>query len=133
MNAPFPLRKECPPGACICDRERLLADPQADLRILRLTREEEKRLVSRLETLSSFDDLKRMEALMHAQLGIVLRMTPSIYEVRTARGIGIELVECPGLCRKTREAIPAAIRRAFESNPEIVYALLDSYDLLGGS
>jgi len=110
-----------------------LADPQADLRILRLTREEEKRLVARLEAVSSFDELKHMEVRMQAQLGIVLRITPSIYEVRTARGIGIEIEACPGLCRKTREAIPAAIRRCFERNPEIVYALLDSHDLLGGA
>ncbi|OVZ60691.1 hypothetical protein CDO44_08175 [Pigmentiphaga sp. NML080357] len=131
MNAPFPIRKECPPGACICDRERLLADPQADIRVLRLTKEEEKRLVARLENMSSFDDLKHMEMRMQAQLGIVLRITPSIYEVRTVRGISIEIEERPGLCRKTREAIPAAIRRCFEKNPEIVFALLDSHDLLG--
>ena len=24
MNFPFPIRQECPPGACVCDRERLL-------------------------------------------------------------------------------------------------------------
>lgn len=132
MNAPFPIRKECPPGACICDRDRLLADPGADVRILRLTREEEKRLVARLENISSFEDLKHMESRMQAQLGIVLRITPSIYGVRTVRGLNIEIEDRPGLCRKTREAIPAAIRRCFERKPEIVYALLDSHDLLGG-
>ncbi|MBX6317624.1 hypothetical protein [Pigmentiphaga sp.] len=132
MNAPFPIRKECPPGACICDRDRLLADPNADIRILRLTREEEKRLVARLESISSFEDLKHMEARMHALLGIVLHITPSVRGVRTVRGISIEVEAQPGLCRKTREAIPAAIRRCFERKPEIVYALLDSYDLLGG-
>ncbi len=41
MNAPFPIRTECPPGACTCRREELLADPNADIRVLRLTREEE--------------------------------------------------------------------------------------------
>ncbi|MDX3905221.1 MAG: hypothetical protein QHC78_05970 [Pigmentiphaga sp.] len=133
MDAPFPIRKECPPGACICDRDRLLADPQGDVRILRLTKEEEKRLVARLESISSFDDLRHMETRMQAQLGIVLHITPSIYGVRTLRGISIEIEERPGLCRKTREAIPAAIRRCFEKNPEIVYALLDSHDLLGGA
>ena len=51
MNAPFPIRKECPPGACVCNRQALLSDPQADIRILKLTREEESRLLARLETI----------------------------------------------------------------------------------
>ena len=41
---PFAIRTECPPGACVCGREALLNDPDADLRVLRLTRDEEKRL-----------------------------------------------------------------------------------------
>ncbi|VCU70370.1 hypothetical protein PIGHUM_02442 [Pigmentiphaga humi] len=133
MNVPFPIRKECPPGACVCDRELLLADPQGDLRVLRLTKEEEKRLVSRLESLASFEDLKHMEGRLQAQLGIVLHISPSANEVRTVRGLSIEVEARPGLCRKTRDAIPAALRRAFENHPHIVYALLDSHDLLGGA
>ncbi|MEI2416495.1 hypothetical protein V8Z80_09945 [Orrella sp. JC864] len=133
MNAPFPIRTGCPPGACVCDRERLLEDPQGDWRVLRLTREEEKRLVQRLENLSSLQDLQRMRERMHAQLGISLHITPSPNEVRTVRGIAILVQERPGLCRKTRQAIPAAIRRSMESRPEIAWALLDSYDLLGGA
>jgi hypothetical protein len=43
MNIPFPIRKECPPGACVCNRDALLADPHADLRILQLTQQEEKK------------------------------------------------------------------------------------------
>ena len=54
---PFPLRTECPPGACICARGALLADPQGDLRILRLSRADEKSLLQRLENLR---DLKWM-------------------------------------------------------------------------
>ena len=131
MNFPFPIRKECPPGACVCNRERLLDDPQADIRILRLTREEEQRLIGRLETLSSLADLRNMEARMQAQLGIVLTITPSAREVRTTRGIHIQLADQPGLCRKTRQAIPAAIRRSMEAHPEIAYAILDGYDLMG--
>jgi hypothetical protein len=34
------------------------------------------------------------------------------------------------MCRKTRSAIPAAIRRGLEKNPEIAYALLNAHDLL---
>ncbi|NUO89165.1 MAG: hypothetical protein HOQ33_12635 [Cupriavidus sp.] len=133
MNAPFPLRTECPPGACICGREALLNDPDADLRVLRLTRAEEKRLVERLENLTSLAELQRMQGLMQAQLGIALSITPSARGVRTVRGISIQVLERPGLCRKIRQSIPAAIRRSMEAHPEIAYALLDAHDLLGGT
>ena len=123
MNLSFPIRQECPPGACMCDRERLLADPAADIRILRLTKEEEKRLVARLESIASLEDLRAMQGRIQAQLGIVIRITPSDNEVRTSRGIAIQLDAQPGLCRKTRASIPAAIRRGFDNTPEIVYAL----------
>lgn len=127
---PFPIRQECPPGACVCDRERLLNDPQGDLRVLMLTRTEEKKLIARLENISSYADLKHMEERMHAQLGLVLQIAPSTREVRTMRGIVIQLAERPGLCRKIRQSIPAAIRRCLEKNPEIAYAILDAHDLL---
>ncbi|MGE4436374.1 hypothetical protein [Achromobacter sp.] len=130
MNLPFPIRQECPPGACMCDRDRLLADPAADVRILRLTKEEEKRLVARLENITSLEDLRAMQGRMQAQLGIVVRIVPSDNEVRTSRGIAIQLDDQPGLCRKTRSSIPAAIRRGFDNRPEIVYALLNERDLL---
>lgn len=133
MNLPFPIRQECPPGACMCDRDRLLADPAADVRILRLTKEEEKRLVARLENIASLEDLRAMQGRMQAQLGIVVRILPSDNEVRTSRGIAIQLDEQPGLCRKTRTSIPAAIRRGFDNRPEIVYALLNERDLLHGT
>lgn len=133
MNLPFPIRQECPPGACMCDRDRLLADPAADVRILRLTKEEEKRLVARLENITSLEDLRAMQGRMQAQLGIVVRIVPSDNEVRTSRGIAIQLDEQPGLCRKTRSSIPAAIRRGFDNKPEIVYALLNERDLLNGA
>ncbi|MGH8808070.1 MAG: hypothetical protein ACREX0_09350 [Noviherbaspirillum sp.] len=128
---PFPIRKECPPGACICGRDDLLNDPRGDIRILRLTREEEKKLIARIETISTYADLRHIEERMQAQLGIVLQITPSIHEVRTVRGLSIQLVERPGLCRKIRQSIPAAVRRCLEKNPQIVYAILDAHDLLG--
>lgn len=128
---PFPIRKECPPGACICERDRLLDDPDSDIRILRLTSEEEKRLIARIENISSYTDLRHVEERMKAQLGIVLQITPSTHEVRTVRGFHIQLAEQPGLCRKTRQAIPAAIRRCLEKNPDIAYAILNAHDLLG--
>ncbi|OWW20714.1 hypothetical protein [Noviherbaspirillum denitrificans] len=128
---PFPLRKECPPGACVCGRDDLLNDPQGDLRILRLTREEEKRLLDRIESITSYEELQRIGERMHAQLGIVLEIAPGANEVRTVRGLNIRLAEQPGLCRKTRQNVPAAIRRCLEKNPDIVFAILNAHDLLG--
>lgn len=121
----FPLRTECPPGACNCGRDALLTAPDADLRVLRLTREDEKRLLHRLENLSSLSDLRHIEARMEEQTGIRLRIQASHNEVRSLRGITILVQEQPGLCRKTRQAIPAAIKRSLEQRPEIAYALLN--------
>jgi hypothetical protein len=128
---PFPIRTECPPGACVCDREKLLADPAADLRVLRLTREEEKKLIGRIEAVATYADLLRLKERIEENLGVVVQITPSVNEVRTMRGIRIHLPEQPGLCRKVRESVPAAIRRCLERNPGIAYAILDAHDLLG--
>lgn len=57
-------------------------------------------------------------------------MTPSENGVRSMRGIRIHIEDMPGLCKKTRQSIPAAIRRALEARPEIAYALLNANDLL---
>lgn len=130
QSAEYSVRTECPPGACVCERARLLADPRGDTRILRLTREEEKRLISRIDSISSYGDLLRVGELLRTQLGVALRITPSLREVRTVRGIGIQLDEQPGLCRKTRAAVPAAVRRCLDRNPDIVYAILNERDLL---
>jgi hypothetical protein len=128
---PFPIRKECPPGACVCDRDSLLSDPHADVRILRLTTEEEKKLIARIANISSYADLKHVQQRMQVNLGIALEITPSVREVRTVRGIGIRLAERRGLCRKTRLSIPAAVRKCLETHPNIAYAILDAGDLLG--
>ncbi|MEO4046199.1 hypothetical protein AAFN46_03795 [Pseudomonas sp. CAU 1711] len=133
MSQSPPLRHPCPPGACDCDRERLLQEPDADLRILRLTRQEEKRLLERLENLQSLEDLEHMQRRMFELLGLRVHIAPGASEVRSMRGIAIHLEPLPGLCRKTRQAIPAAIRRGLERNPEIAYRLLDAHDLLGGA
>ncbi|NKQ10578.1 hypothetical protein [Pseudomonas sp. SST3] len=130
MTVSAPIRPPCPPAACICGREQLLATPDSDLRILRLTRHEENRLLERLENMSSLDDLEHMQQRIFHQLGIRLEIAPGSNEVRSMRGIRIELAELPGLCRKTRQSIPAAIRRALERRPEIAYSLLNAHDLL---
>lgn len=130
MLAP-PVRVPCPAGACTCEHERLLSDPTADRRVLLLTREEEKRLVARIERVSTLPELWQLRDRIEAQLGVVVDITPSVRGVRTARGIDIQLQARPGLCRKTHKAIPAAIRRCFETHPEIVYALLDAASLFG--
>lgn len=129
------IRQPCPPGACICGREALLTvqggDPQgADPRILTLTRPEEKRLLERLENLKSLEDLEHMQQRMYENLGIRVHILPGFNEVRSMRGIAIHIDEIPGLCRKTRQSIPAAIRRGLENNPQIAYSLLNANDLL---
>ena len=129
MTSPLPIRSPCPPGACKCDRERLLALKEADVRILRLTRQEEKRLLERLENIASLEDLQRLQTRMFDQLGIRLDIAPGFNEVRSMRGMVIDIAELPGMCRKTRAAIPAAIRRGLEKNPEIAWRLLDAHDL----
>jgi hypothetical protein len=123
------IRQPCPPGACVCDREQLLQAPGADLRILNLTRQEDKKLLDRLEHLKSLQDLERMQQLMYQQLGIRVHIAPGHTEVKSMRGIQIVIDELPGLCRKTRQSIPAAIRRGLENQPEIAYRLLDAHDL----
>ena len=130
MTTSVPLRSPCPPGACICGRDPLLEQPGADLRILRLTREEEKVLLARLEKLKNLDDLKHLQKRMFEQLGIRVEVAPGFHEVRTMLGIEIEIDELPGLCRKTRKAIPTAIRRDLNNNPEIAFELLNANDLL---
>lgn len=128
---PVPLRPECPPGVCNCDLQALMDSPEADRRVLRLTREEEKRLVQRLEAIESLADLRRIEGRLEEQLGIRLGISQAANEVRTLRGIAILVHEQRGLCRKTRQAIAAAIRRGMERRPEIAFALLDEGGLFG--
>ncbi len=120
----FPIRIECPPGACTCGRAALLLEG-ADARILRLTREEELRLVERLERIADLADLRHMQQRLWDQLGMQLHISPSATEVRSLRGITVLLEEQPGLCRKTRQSIPAAIKKSMERSPQIAYDLLD--------
>ncbi|WP_295485299.1 hypothetical protein [uncultured Pseudomonas sp.] len=132
MSSTPPLRQPCPPGACDCGREQLHGQSPQAQRILLLTRQEEKRLLERLENLKSLEDLQHLQTKLYEQLGIRVQVAPGYNEVRTMRGFVIELQDQPGLCRKTRQAIPAAIRRGLERNPQVAYRLLDAHDLLGG-
>ena len=129
----FEIRKECPPQLCDCARDELLRDPQADIAILRLTQMEEKRLLAHIEGIASHAQLKMLQQRLQHNLGVVLHITPGSNEVRTMRGFHIELITQPGLCRKTRAAIPAAVRRCLAAHPEIAYAILNENDLLGGA
>lgn len=129
---PFPIRKECPPGACDCQRESLLQDAQADLRVLRLTQEEEKRLLERIEAISTYAELMRIGQRLQEQLGVSVHIAPGPNEVRTVRGFQIALGDRPGLCRKTRQAVPAAIRKCLDRHPEIAFAILNAHDLFAG-
>ncbi|HEX7747852.1 MAG TPA: hypothetical protein VF445_03785 [Bordetella sp.] len=130
MHSSLPIRTACPPGACVCNRETLLADPRSDQRILLLTKAEENKLIEHLESVQTLAELRRMQVKMLDLLGIVVHIAPGTNEVRTARGFEIRIEDMPGLCSKTRRAIPAAIRRGLERRPEIAYALLNERDLL---
>jgi len=133
----LPIRTECPPGACVCQREALLQQlqdtPAQEARVLLLTREEEKRLLQRLENLTSLADLRHMEQRMWQQLGVRLEIHPATAEVRSLRGITILVCEQPGLCRKTRQAIPAAIKKSMERCPQMVWDLLDEGGLFSAT
>ena len=131
QELPYPIRVECPPGLCVCEREVLLSQPDADHRILMLTRAEEKKMLDHIERIDSYEKLQSVSKQLFDKLGIDLRIVPGPNEVRTVRGLVIQVQDFPGLCRKTRQAIPAAIRRCLDQHPEIVYAILDSYDLFG--
>ncbi len=131
QEPPFPIRVECPPGLCVCEREVLLSNPAADHRILMLTRVEEKKLLDHIERIDSYARLQSVSKQLFDKLGIELSIAPGPNEVRTLRGLVIQVKDFPGLCRKTRQAIPTSIRRCLEQHPEIVYAILDSYDLFG--
>ena len=132
--ADFEIRKECPPQLCDCERERLLDEgqPGAGLAILRLNLTEEKRLLAHIDTIATYEQLKKLEHNLQRNLGVVLRIAPASAEVRSVRGFQIQLLQQPGLCRKTRAAIPAAVRRCLARHPEIAFAILDENDLLGG-
>lgn len=135
MNAavqlPFPVRVECPPGACVCERERILADPHADHRPLAIDRKQEQNLVARIERVTDYADLQHVQALIRKNIGAELRIEPGPNEVRTVRGIIVVLEEKPGLCKKVRQSVPAAVRRVLQERPEIAYAILDAHDLFG--
>lgn len=131
MSPSLPIRNPCPPGACVCERDKLLEQPGADMRVLRMTREEEKRLLARIHAIETYAELQRIQTRMQELLGIKVKIAPGSNEVRTVRGLEIEVAHQPGLCKKLRLSIPAAIRKCMEKHPEIVYALLDTHDLLG--
>lgn len=108
-----------------------MADPQADHRPLALTRLQEQKLIERIERVGSYEDLQHVQALIRRNLGAELRIEPGPNEVRTVRGIIVVLEEKPGLCKKARQSVPAAIRRRLNERPEIAWALLDAHDLFG--
>jgi hypothetical protein len=130
---PFPIRAECPPGACVCERERLLAEPGADIRPLAIDRRQEHKLIERIERIDSYADLLHVQELIRRNVGAELRIAPGPNEVRTVRGIIIVLEEKPGLCKKLRQSVPAAIRKRLQEKPEIAWAILDAGDLFGAS
>ena len=75
-NLPFPIRVECPPGACVCERGRLLAEPGADLRPLAIDRRQELNLIARIERVDTYEDLQHVQALICKNVGAELRIEP---------------------------------------------------------
>ena len=130
---PFPIRVESPPGACEFPPDRVLADPHPDHPPLPLTRQHEQKLHARTEHVASYEDLRHVQGLIRKNLGAELRIEPGPNEVRTVRGILIVLEDRPGLCKKVRQSVPAAVRRLLGERPEIAYAILDAHDLFGSS
>ena len=113
MSASPPLRQPCPPGACVCERERTEA-PGADRRIL--PDPPGRAAPGRsLEALRSLEDLEHLLRRMEEQLGIRLRIAPAFGEVRSMRGIRMRFEEQPGLCRKTRRRFPPPSAAAWRS------------------
>jgi hypothetical protein len=130
---PFPIRPECPPGACVCERERLLLQPDADIRPLALDRKQELKLIERIERIDSYADLRHVQELIRKNIGAELRIAPGPNEVRTMRGIIIVLEDKPGLCKKVRQSVPAAVRKRLQEKPEIAWAILDAGNLFGSN
>ena len=98
----MPIRKECPPGACVCQRELLIEDPSADKRILMLTQEQEKRLIERIGRVGETFDPNRMavvEASVSSQPpGIVLLVNRSGYALDGAvKAVAQVTVSKPGI------------------------------------
>lgn len=120
------MRAGCPAGACICGRAALLQDPDADWRVLRLSALDERNLVQRLQSLRDLADLRHMEQRMEQLLGIRLAIVTSPRGVRTLRGIVIRVEDQPGLCRKTRRAIVAAIRYSLMQRPQIGWEIANA-------
>jgi hypothetical protein len=127
----FPIRVECPPGACVCGRDQLMLEPDADVRPLAIDRKQEQKLIDRIERIDSYADLRHVQELIYKNIGAELRIAPGPNEVRTMRGIIIVLEEKPGLCKKLRQSVPAAIRKRLQEKPEIAYAILNAGDLFG--
>ena len=127
----FPIRVECPPGACVCERERLMVEPDADVRPLAIDRKQEQKLIERIERIESYADLQHVRELIRKNIGAELRIAPGPNEVRTLRGIIIVLEEKRGLCKKVRQSVPAAVRKRLQEKPEIAWAILDAGNLFG--
>jgi hypothetical protein len=124
------FRTPCPAGACDCQYE-LLDAPDADARVRLLTAQQEKALIARIERIHSLEDMMRVIGLIYEQLGVRMTVEPGGNEVRTVRGLHIELEPLPGLCKKTRASLPQALRRCLDANQHIVYELLDRQSLWG--
>ncbi|MCX7278905.1 MAG: hypothetical protein NTZ15_16555 [Burkholderiales bacterium] len=69
---------------------------------------------------------------LQVQLAIMLTIALGANEVQTMRGFHIQVEEQPGMCRKAKQAIPAAVRRCLEDRPAIAFEILDANGLWAG-
>ena len=112
MSASPPLRQPCPPGACVCERERRRPARTVILLLTRRGRAAHGR--SHWKPCAARKTWNTCCG-MEEQLGIRLRIAPAFGEVRSMRGIRMRFEEQPGLCRKTRQAIPPPSAAAWRS------------------
>lgn len=109
----------CPPGVCDCGRDALLQAPGSDLRILCLNRQEEKRLLERLENIQSLDELQRLQQRLYENLGIRLSVEPGYNEVRTMRGIAIEFQTSPACAARFASRFPPPSAVGWKNAPKL--------------
>ncbi|MGJ9416190.1 hypothetical protein ACHAC9_00280 [Massilia sp. CMS3.1] len=106
-----------------------MVEPDADVRPLAIDRKQEQKLIERIGRIESYAELQHVQELIRKNIGAELRIAPGPKEVRTLRGIIIVLEEKPGLCKKVRQSVPAAVRKRLQEKPEIAWAILDAGNL----
>lgn len=131
-TAPLPTtatRAPCPPGACDCGWAQQPQWPPPSPRLALLTPDALNDLLHRLHQAADLPQLRHLMARMHAQLGMELHIAPGKQRTQGLKGLLVEVLPQPGLCRKTRQAIAHAVRQALQERPHIAMDLLNENSL----